>query len=855
MDNQNYEPKSVEQKWQKAWEKSGIFNADDTSDKEKFYCLSMFPYPSGAGIHLGHVENYVGADIYSRFQKMRGFNVFQPIGWDAFGLPAENNAIKTGIHPDKNTHDNIKNFTRQLKQLGIAYDWSKEIDTSSPEYYKWTQWMFLQMYKNGLAYKKKAKVNWCNSCQTVLANEQAEGGKCERCKNSVIQKDLDQWFFKITDFVEDQNGIKGLINGLDDIDWPESTKIAQKNWIGRSEGAIVKFKVKSQKSIKSDPPSLKLRTDKVNELEVFTTRPDTLFGCTYMVVSSEHEIIKNQELGIKNYEDVQQYVENSKKKSEIERTDISKEKTGVELKGIKAINPVNGEEIPIYVADYVLSGYGTGAIMAVPAHDERDYEFAKKYNIPIRKVILPEALQTILRDSRSIAMGAQEDVRVEADLFVGEGVAVNSEFLNGMKTEDAKEKMIEWLEENNCGGRKTNYRLRDWLVSRQRYWGAPIPIIYCENCGEVPVPEDQLPVKLPTDVDFKPTGESPLVRSKSFHDVKCPKCGKPARRESDTMDTFVCSSWYFLRFIDPKNEKEFSSKEKIDKWLPVDTYIGGAEHAVLHLLYARFFTKVLQKFGHVNFNEPFTKLRHQGIILGEDGNKMSKSLGNVVDPNIIIDEFGTDVLRIHVMFMGPFDEMKPWSSKGIIGLKRFLDKIHNLKLITHNMEHTTIDKLQKLLHKTIKKVTEDIENFKFNTAISSMMILVNAMEREKEIDKNDYEKLLIMLAPFAPHMAEELWSSYATLRVASEDKSSDNGKSIFHEAWPKYNPELVKDDKINLPIQVNGKIRDIIEVDVDMSEEGIKAEALKSDKVQKWVKSGAIKKVIYVKDRMVSIVI
>jgi len=744
-------------------------------------------------------------------------------------LPAENNAIKTGAHPDKNTHDNIRNFTIQLKQLGIAYDWSREIDTSIPEYYRWTQWMFLLMYKNGLAYKKKAKVNWCESCQTVLANEQAEGGKCERCKNPVAQKDLEQWFFKITDFIEDQKidgkKIEGLLSGLDDIDWPESTKVAQRNWIGRSEGATIKFQIQNHKSRINSKSQI---TSSKERLEVFTTRPDTLFGCVYMVVSPEHSLISNFKFQISNIDEVERYVETAKNKSEIERMDITKEKTGVELKGIKAINPVNGKEIPIYVADYVLSGYGTGAIMAVPAHDERDYEFAKKFGIEIIKVVEGES---------------------DEKLFTGEGININSGFLDGMKTKEAKEKMIEWLEKNNVGKKATNYKLRDWLVSRQRYWGAPIPIIYCEDCGEIPVPEKDLPITLPIDVDFKPTGESPLAQSKSFHDVKCPKCGKPAKRESDTMDTFVCSSWYYLRFADPKNDKAFASKEKIKKWLPVDAYIGGAEHTVLHLLYARFFAKVLQKFDYIDFNEPFPKLRHQGIILGEDNNKMSKSLGNVVDPNEIIKEFGTDVLRMHVMFMGPFDEMKPWSSKGIVGLKRFLDKIWKIqtKIVgaVHELSASSRESLtnepRKLLHKTIKKITEDIENFKFNTAISSMMILVNALEKEKEISQDIYANLLFLISPFAPHIAEELWSRL------------ENKESIFLEKWPKYDSKLAKEDKIKLPIQINGKVRDIMEIDIDTPEEKIKEMALKSEKIKKWLSDKNPQKVIYVKNRTVII--
>ncbi|TRZ77340.1 leucine--tRNA ligase [bacterium] len=853
MDNQNYNPKTIESKWQKIWEDTNANEAEDFSDKEKKYILIEFPYPSGDGLHVGHVRSHTALDVYSRKLRMEGKNVLYPIGWDAFGLPTENYAIKNKIHPSVATEKNIKTFTEQIKSLGISFDWSREINTTDPEYYKWTQWIFLKLLEKGLAYKDNIAINWCPSCKIGLANEEVVDGKCERCGAQIEKRQKEQWMLAITKYAD------RLIDDLETVDYLDKIKTQQINWIGRSYGATVQFSI----------------TNYELRIPVFTTRPDTLFGCTYMVVSPEHEIIKNQELRITppcgvvtlrgeitNCDEVKDYIEKAKKKSEIERSDVTKEKTGVELKGIKAINPVNGEEIPIYVADYVLSGYGTGAIMAVPAHDERDFEFAKKYNIPVRKVVLPEALQTVRRDVRSTAMGVQEEIRVETDLFVDEGVAVNSGFLDGMKTEQAKEKMIKWLEEKKIGGKKTQFKLRDWVFSRQHYWGEPIPVVHCEKCGTVPLPEDQLPLKLPDVKNYEPTdnGESPLANITDWVNTKCPKCGGDAKRETDTMPNWAGSSWYFLRYIDPKNKKSLADLEKMKYWMQVDLYNGGMEHTTLHLLYSRFWNKFLYDIGAVPTTEPYAKRISHGMILAEDGQKMSKSRGNVINPNSVVEKFGADTLRIYEMFMGPYDEAIPWSTDGVVGAKRFLDKIWklNLKLIihpksfdgtsnsqpiTHNVEHTTTDEVQKLLHKTIKKVTEDIENFKFNTAISSMMILVNAMEKEKEIDKDDYEKLLIVLAPFAPHMAEELFQKLG------------NKESIFLQEWTKYNEKIIKDEKIKLPIQVNGKVRDIIEVDVDMSEDEIKEMALKSEKLQKWVRDEEIKKVMYIKNKMVSVIV
>ncbi|HAS84846.1 MAG TPA: leucine--tRNA ligase [Candidatus Yonathbacteria bacterium] len=795
--SEKYDHIKIEKKWQAEWESAGMYQADNNSNKPKKYVLDMFPYPSGDGLHLGHVENYTATCIYSRYLRMKGFNVMHTIGWDAFGLPAENYAIKTGIHPDISTHKNIKNFIGQMKSLGFSSDWSREIDTSSPEYYRWTQWFFLLLYKNGLAYKKKAKVNWCESCKTVLANEQAENGICERCKNEVIQKDLEQWFFKITDYADE------LIDDLSKVDWPSSTISAQRNWIGRSEGVEFKMEI-------SD----------VNEsIAVYTTRIDTVFGMTYVVLAPEHPLIQKLRATTKNNDEIDAYIKETSKKTELERTELAKEKTGVKFEGISAVNPFTNEPVPVFIADYVLSNYGTGAVMAVPAHDERDFEFAKKYNLSI----LPSI-----------------DGFGGVEAYIKDGILINSGEFDGLLSEEARAKMSEWLESKKLGFKKVNYRLRDWLVSRQRYWGAPIPIIYCDECGEVSVPEEDLPVLLPTDVDFRPTGESPLKYSKTFNDVACPKCKKPARREADTMDTFVCSSWYYLRFADPKNNIEFASHEAIEKWLPVDMYMGGAEHTVLHLMYARFFTKVLKKLGYINFDEPFMKLRHQGMILAEDGRKMSKSLGNVINPNDIVFEYGADTLRLHEMFLGPLEDMKAWNSATIIGPRRFLERVWKLKeKVSNNAEL----KDEAIVHKTIQKVGEDIEEFSFNTVISAMMILVNEIEKLEAIPKSVYENLLLLLAPFAPHITEELWHEVG------------NKESIHLAKWPVFDASKCVANEVTIAIQVGGKLRDTIVVSVNASEEGVKEFALARPAIVKWVGGNTIRKIIYVKGRLINIVV
>ncbi|MBI5078380.1 MAG: leucine--tRNA ligase [Candidatus Yonathbacteria bacterium] len=802
---EKYDHKKVEKKWQAIWEAAGMYRADEKSAKPKKYVLDMFPYPSGDGLHVGHAENYTATCIYSRYMRMKGFNVLHPIGWDAFGLPAENYAIKTNVHPDESTHKNIKTFSEQIKTLGISYDWTREIDTSSPEYYRWTQWFFLLLYKNGFAYKKKAKVNWCDSCKTVLANEQAEGGVCERCKNMVAQKDLEQWFFKITHFAED------LIKDLDTVDWPSSTVAQQRNWIGKSEG--VEFGMDISETNES--------------IRVYTTRIDTVFGMTYVVLAPEHQLVERLRAFIKNSAEVLAYIETTKKKTELERTELAKEKTGVRLDGLEAVNPFTGKPVPIFIADYVLGNYGTGAVMAVPAHDERDFLFAKKFDLPVVMVVCPHY--------------PSPTCPVLDEAYTGDGKLVMSGEFDGLTSSDARERMAEWLEKKEIGFKKVNYRLRDWLVSRQRYWGAPIPIIYCTMCGEVPVPEDNLPVLLPKDVDFRPTGESPLALSESFHNVSCPKCGMKAKRESDTMDTFVCSSWYYLRFADPKNKTAFAGKGAMEKWLPVDMYMGGAEHTVLHLLYARFFTKVLNSFGFVSFKEPFMKLRHQGMILGADGRKMSKSLGNVENPNKYIESDGADALRLYEMFMGPLADMKPWNPNGIIGPRRFLERVWRLKQkVLNTADEKAIDSV---LHKTIKKVGDDIEEFSFNTAISAMMILVNEMEKLEVISKGAYETLLLLLSPFAPHITDELWHDIG------------NTKSIHLASFPVFDSSKCIASEITIAIQIGGKLRGTIVVERDTPEDTIKGLVLARPDIAKWVNGKIIKKIIMVKGKLLNIVV
>jgi len=799
-----YDPNSIESAMQKYWQDIDAFKTDDNSKKPKKYVLDMFPYPSGAGLHVGHVEGYTATDIMARYYRMNGFEVLHPMGWDAFGLPAENYAIKVNKHPRITTDENIKTFTKQVNSIGKSIDWSRELDTSSEEYYKWTQWFFLLLYKNDLAYRKEAPVNWCETDQTVLANEQVVDGKCERCKCEVVQKNLPQWFFKVTAYAD------RLIDDLEKLDWPEALKQMQKNWIGRSEGAELSFKLPNTK----------------NQIDIFTTRPDTLMGATYLVIAPEHPLV--EELTIESQKEaVSNYVDEASKRSELERTGTDQKKTGV-FTGAYAIHPITGEELPIWIADYVLTGYGTGAIMAVPAHDERDHAFAVKYDIPIIEVIEPENID---QESGS-----------EHECYAGSGKLINSGEFNGLDNEIAKKKIT-----NAANGELTKtYKIRDWLLSRQRFWGAPIPIIYCEDCGPVPVPEKDLPVVLPKDADFKLAGDgkSPLARVEDFVNTSCPTCDKPAKRETDTMDGFVDNSWYYYRYLDPKNEEAFADKKKINHWMPVDLYVGGAEHAVGHLIYSRCFTKILKDQGYLDFDEPFTKLINQGLILASDGVKMSKSLGNVINPDDVVDEYGADTLRMYEMFLGPLTDSKPWDTKGIIGIKRFLEKVYRLfEEDIVRSDAPANDEITAHLHRTIKKVTEDIEKLHFNTAISAMMELVNAVQKKGELPQVEGEVFLKLLSPFAPHIAEFLW------------KELDHKDSLGKQDWPVYDERLLVEEEITLAVQVNGKVRDTITLPSDANEEVAKAKALESERIQKFIDGNEIKKVIYVQGRILNLIV
>ncbi len=953
-----YDHKKIEEKWQKIWEEKNIFVAKDKPNQEKSYILDMFPYPSGQGLHVGHPEGYTATDIYCRYLRMKGVEVLHPMGWDAFGLPAENYAIKSGRHPRLTTEENINNIRRQIKSLGFSYDWSREINTSSPDYYRWTQWLFLQFYKKGLAYRALAPVNWCPSCQTVLANEQVVDRKCERCKTEVEQRNMKQWFFKITDYADE------LLCDLDKLDWPESLKEMQRNWIGASQGAVIKFPISNIKF-------------KIQEIEIFTTRLDTIYGATFIVISPE--LAKKWiEAGWQANEGIIIYVHESLKGRELERVERAvKEKTGVET-GIKVINPATGEEIPVWVADYVLGSYGTGAIMAVPAHDERDFAFAKKFNLPIRRVVEPKFVATegeeafrpqeetvkrnavccVVRNPKDdsylcvswkhfimhgfitggveegedIVAAAKREIHEETGyknvrlvsnpefalhsffyhrvkkqnrharfqylffeleneekdpiniqeeslhevlwikrnnlknflsviegkftenflansdyIYTGEGILWNSDEFSGMESAAA----IPAIAKKIKAQLTTQYKLHDWLISRQRYWGAPIPIIYCNQCGEVPVPEKDLPVLLPDDVDFKPTGESPLVRSVSFQNVSCPQCAAAARRESDTMDTFVDSSWYFLRYCDPHNTEEIFDKKKIDIWCPVDFYVGGAEHAVMHLLYARFFTKVLRDLGYVNFSEPFLKLRNQGLILGEDGQKMSKSRGNVINPDEIVEKYGADTFRLYEMFMGPLEDAKPWNTTSIIGVRRFLEKVWQLAL-TPKINHLvdlSADKEQELsywMSKTTKKVTDDIVTFRFNTAIAALMEFVNYLFKVTlpAINQQKVTDLLLQLVyPFAPHLACELWEQL------------ERPGQIWQQPWPEYNPQALQLNKVNIAVQVNGKLRGQLLLTAGLNEVEVIDWAKKLEPVSKYLIGKNIKRIIYVPDKLINLVI
>lgn len=805
--------KHTDEKWQKIWEDSGVFKFKENKDKEKLYVLEMFSYPSGSKLHAGHWFNYGPTDSWARMKKMQGYNVFQPMGFDAFGLPAENYAIKTGIHPMDSTLKNIETMEVQLKAMGAMFNWDHEVVTCAPDYYKWTQWLFVQLYKNDLAYRKKAPVNWCPSCNTVLANEQVLDGACERCGTPVIKKDLTQWFFNITKYADE------LLDDLQDLDWPEKTKAMQKHWIGRSYGSSVKFEV--------DKKDL--------SFEVFTTRVDTLFGASYVVFAPENAMVG--ELTTEEHkEEVEAYIEAAKMQSDIDRQSLSREKTGV-FTGSYAINPINGRVIPIWVGDYVLNTYGTGIVMAVPAHDERDFEFAKKYDLPIERVI----------------EGGKELPYTEI------GKMVNSGDFDGLSGDEAKEKVTAWLEERNSGALKVNYRLRDWLVSRQRYWGAPIPIIYCDQCGEVVVEEKDLPVELPYDVEFAPDGKSPLAKSESFLNTTCPKCGGHAHREVDTLDTFVCSSWYYLRYVDNLNADEPFNKEKIDKMLPVDKYVGGPEHAVMHLLYARFITKALRDMGYLSFDEPFKSLTHQGLILGPDGQKMSKSKGNTISPDEYITQYGSDVFRMYLMFGFSYSDGGAWSDEGIRSVSKFVDRVernfHNIKDILQSSDNT--DELRpedkELLYwnaNTIKGVTEDAEKMQFNTAIARMMEMTNALIRYIPLKQHNHKTLakinsdfIRVLAPFAPHFAEEIWHMFG------------NETSVFDEPWPVFDESALIKDEVEIVIQINGKIKERIMIPTSASDDEIKEMAVANDTIQKETEGKTVVKVIVIKGRLVNIVV
>ena len=797
-----YDFTAIEKKWQKYWEEHHTFAAGTDYSKPKFYALVEFPYPSGQGLHIGHPRPYTAMDIVSRKRRLEGYNVLFPMGWDAFGLPTENYAIKNKIHPAIVTKNNIAHFKAQLQSLGLSFDWDREINTTDPEYFKWTQWIFLQMFKKGLAYKKEMSVNWCTSCKVVLANEEVVGGVCERCGGEVIHKVKSQWMLKITEYAQ------RLLDDLAEVNYLDKIKATQINWIGRSTGAEVDF-----------------TTTTGETLTVYTTRPDTLFGATYMVISPEHPYIEKWADKLSNMEEIRAYQEKAARKSDFERTEMAKDKTGVELKGIRAINPVNGREIPIFISDYVLMTYGTGAIMAVPAHDTRDYDFAKVFHLPIIEVV------------------AGGDIEKEAFTDCATGKMVNSGFLDGLSVEEAKVKIKEWLKENGKGHEKVNYKLRDWVFSRQRYWGEPIPIVYCEKCGYVPLPESELPLTLPEVDSYMPTdnGESPLSTLDSFINTTCPHCGGPAKRETDTMPQWAGSSWYYLRYCDPKNKECLASKEALDYWMPVDWYNGGMEHTTLHLLYSRFWHKFLYDIGAVSQKEPYMRRTSHGMILGEDGQKMSKSRGNVINPDEVVAQYGADTLRLYEMFIGDFEKTAPWSPSSIRGCKRFLDRVWALQdMLTDGEEYRP--ETRALMHKTIKKVSEDIENLKFNTAIASMMALINEIYALGSINRAELRTLLLLLNPFAPHMTEEMYEVQNLGGVLNEQK------------WPTFDPALCVDEMVELVVQINGKVRSKLQVPVDGAQADMLEKAKAEPKIQDALQGKQIVKEIYVQNKLVNFV-
>ncbi len=801
---ESYNFKNIEKKWQDKWDEAGVFNAENNSDKPKFFTMIEFPYPSGAGLHVGHPRSYTALDIVARKRRMSGYNVLYPIGWDAFGLPTENFAIKNNIHPKIVTEKNIANFKRQLKMLGFSFDWSREINTTDPKYYKWTQWIFMQLFKKGLAYKQEMPINWCLGCKVGLANEEVVNGVCERCGSEVVQRNKSQWMLKITEYAQ------RLIDDLDDIDFLEKIKTQQKNWIGRSEGAEVTFKLSTN-----------------DDMVVYTTRCDTLFGATYVVMSPEHELIDKIKGQIENYEEVEAYKTEAAKKSEFERTELAKDKSGVQLKGIYAINPANGEKLPVWISDYVLVTYGTGAIMAVPAHDGRDWDFAKKFGLPIIEVV-----------------SGGKNVQEEPYTDVYKGNMVNSGFLNGLSVQEAIPTMIKWLEEKGLGKKKVNFKLRDWVFSRQRYWGEPIPLVHCEKCGWVAIPENELPLTLPELEHFEPgeNGESPLAKAYNWIDTTCPECGGKAQRETDTMPQWAGSSWYFLRYMDPHNDNALASKEALEYWSPVDWYNGGMEHTTLHLLYSRFWHKFLYDIGVVPTKEPYQKRTSHGMILGENNEKMSKSRGNVVNPDEVVDEFGADAFRTYEMFIGAFDQSTPWSQQGLKGCYKFLERVWNVQSMVTNEEGYSAD-LEKEIHKTIKKVGEDIEKMKFNTAIASMMSLVNEFYKKGSVTKSEYMTLITLLNPFAPHMTEELWQIYG----------GEGFLSIVE--WPQYDEDKTVDDQIEIVVQVNGKIKDKVMMPSGLDQEGTQKAAMESERIKALIADKTVVKVIAIPGRLVNIVV
>ena len=801
---ESYNFKAIEKKWQDKWEETGAFHAETNSKKPKFYTMIEFPYPSGAGLHVGHPRSYTALDIIARKRRMEGYNVLYPIGWDAFGLPTENFAIKNKVHPKIVTAKNIANFTRQLKMLGFSFDWSREINTTDPSYYKWTQWIFLQLFKHGLAYKQEMPINWCTGCKVGLSNEEVVNGVCERCGSEVVQKRKSQWMLKITEYAQ------RLIDDLDDVNYLEKIKTQQKNWIGRSEGAEVKFKLSTG-----------------DEMIVYTTRADTLFGATYTVMSPEHPLIEKMKDSITNYDEVLAYKTEAAKKSEFERTELAKEKTGVKLEGIYAVNPANGAKLPVFISDYVLVTYGTGAIMEVPAHDSRDWDFAKKFNLPIIEVV-----------------SGGKNVQEEAYTDVYKGNMVNSEFLNGLPVKEAIPTMIEWLEKQGLGKRKVNFKLRDWVFSRQRYWGEPIPLVHCDKCGWVPIPESELPLELPEIETFEPgeNGESPLAKAYDWIETTCPCCGGKAQRETDTMPQWAGSSWYFLRYMDPHNDEALASKEALEYWSPVDWYNGGMEHTTLHLLYSRFWHKFLYDIGVVPTKEPYMKRTSHGMILGENNEKMSKSRGNVVNPDEVVEEFGADAFRTYEMFIGAFDQSTPWSQQGLKGCYKFLERVWNLQSIVNDEEGYSAD-LEKNMNKTIKKVGEDFERMKFNTAIATMMSLVNDFSKKGSVTKGEYKTLITLLNPVAPHMTEELWLTYG------------NGELLSLQPWPKYDEGKTVDDEIEIVVQINGKIKDKLMIPAGLDKDGTQEAAMNTEKIKGLIEGKNVVKVIAVPGKLVNIVV